>query len=165
MYKLLSNLEEKELEVIWLKIMPNKLPRKFSCILIACIYFTQMTEYAKMRDHVITCVDSVNRNHLECGVIITGYFNQMNDSFLKTHYKFSQIVKVATRGQAILAKIWTNMNMVYSKPLTLAELGTSDHNMVLLKPSSKRTLDTGNMTRLHVKSMGTKEKATFELAL
>ena len=28
MYKRLSNLEEKELEVIWLKIMPKKLPRK-----------------------------------------------------------------------------------------------------------------------------------------
>ena len=81
MYKILSNLEEKELEVISTK----KLPRKFSCILIACIYFTQMTEYAKMRDHLITCVDSVIRKHPECGVIITGDFNQMNDSFLKTH--------------------------------------------------------------------------------
>ena len=129
MYKRLSNLEEKELEVIWLKIMPKKLPRKFSCILIACIYFTQMTEYAKMRDHLITCVDSVIRKHPEYGVIITGDFNQMNDSFLKTHYKFSQIVKVATRGQAILDTICTNMNMVYSKPVTVAELGTSDHNI------------------------------------
>ena len=65
----------------------------------------------------------------------------MDDSFLKTHYKFSQIVKVATRRQAILDQIWTNMNMVHSKPVTVAELGTSDHNMVLLKPSSKMTLD------------------------
>ena len=55
--------------------------------------------------------------------------------------------------------------MVYSKPVTVAELGTSDLNMVLLKPSSKRTLDTGNMTRMSVRSMGSKEKATFELAL
>ena len=31
MYKIVSNLEEKELEIIWLKIMPTKLPRKFSC--------------------------------------------------------------------------------------------------------------------------------------
>ena len=45
MYKILSNLEENELEVIWLKIMPKQLPRKCSCILIACIYFIQMTEY------------------------------------------------------------------------------------------------------------------------
>ena len=57
-----------------------------------------------MREHVITCVGSVIRKHPECGVIITGDFNQMNDSFLKTHYTFSQIVKVATRGQAILDK-------------------------------------------------------------
>ena len=28
-------------------------------------------------------VDSVIRKHPECGVIITGYFNQMNDSFFK----------------------------------------------------------------------------------
>ena len=129
------------------------------------MYYDQMTEYAKMRDHLITCVDGVIRKHPECGVIMTGDFNQMNDSFLKTHYKFSQIVKVATRGQAILDKIWTNMNMVYSKPVTVAELGTSDHNMVLLKPSSKMTLDTGNLTRMSVKSMGAKEKETFELAL
>ena len=52
MYKRLSNLEENELEVIWLKIIPKKVCRKLSCILIACIYFTQMTEYAKMREHV-----------------------------------------------------------------------------------------------------------------
>ena len=64
-----------------------------------------------------------------------------------------------------IAYIWTNMNMVYSKPVTVAELGTSDHNMVLLKPSSKRTLDTGNMTRMSENSMGAKEKAKFELAL
>ena len=71
-----------------------------------------MTEYAKMREHVITCVDSVIRKHPECGVILTGYFNQMIDSFLNTHYKFSQIVKVATREQALLDKIWRNMSMV-----------------------------------------------------
>ena len=57
------------------------------------------------------------------------------------------------------------MNMVYSKPVTVAELGTSDHNMALLKPSSKRTLYTGNSTGMSVKSMGAKEKETFELAL
>ena len=91
----------------------------------------------------------------------------MNGSFLKTHYTFSQIVKVAIRVQAMLDKIWTNMNMVYSKPVTVAELGTSDHNniIVLLKPSRRRTLHTGNMTRMSVKSMGAKEKATFELVL
>ena len=34
MHNRLSNLEENELEVIWLKIMAKKMPRKFSCILM-----------------------------------------------------------------------------------------------------------------------------------
>ena len=51
------------------------------------------------------------------------------------------------------------------QPVAVAELGTSDQNVVLLKPSIKRTLDTGTMTRMYVESMGSKEKATFELAL
>ena len=61
--------------------------------------------------------------------------------------------------------------MVYSKPVTVAELGTSDHKiMVLLKPSSKRTLDTGNLTLMSVKRVIRKEygcegKGKFELAL
>ena len=99
------------------------------------------------------------------GQNISGDFNQLNDSFLKTHYTVRQIVKVATRGQAILDRIWTNMNMVYSMPVTVSELGTSDHNMVLQTTSSKRTLDTDNMTRMCVQSIGTKEKAILELAL
>ena len=41
---------------------------------------------------------------------------------------------MSARGNAVLDKIWTNMDNVYMSPVTLSELGTSDHNMVLLKP-------------------------------
>ena len=40
----------------------------------------------------------------------------MNDNFLKTHYCFVQIVNVGTRGNAVLDKIWTNMDKVYMSP-------------------------------------------------
>ena len=42
----------------------------------------------------------------------------------------SDIVNVGTRGNAVLDKIWTNMDNVYMSPVTLSELGTSYHNMV-----------------------------------
>ena len=42
-------------------------------------------------------------------------------------------MNVGTRGNAVLDKIWTNIDNVYMSPVTLSELGTSDHNMVLLK--------------------------------
>ena len=72
-YKRLVDMEDAELEVIWFKIMPKKMPRKFTCILLACIYFTQQTVLLQMRDHIVTCVDTVIRSHPECGVIITSY--------------------------------------------------------------------------------------------
>ena len=56
-YKRLVDMEDTELEVMWIKIMPKKMPRKFTCILLACIYFTQQTVFSQMRDHIITCVD------------------------------------------------------------------------------------------------------------
>ena len=80
-YKRLVDMEDAELEVIWFKIMPKKMPRKCTCILLACIYFTQLTVFLQMRDHIITCVDTVIRSHPECGVIITGDFNQLQDIF------------------------------------------------------------------------------------
>ena len=138
LYSRLIAYEDDELEVVWIKVMPKRLPRTVSCILIACIYYTQQTDYLKMREHnIITSIDAVIRKHPDCGIIITGDFNQLNDNFLKTHYRFVQIVNVSTRGNAVLDKIWTNMDNVYRSPVTLSELGTSDHNMVLLKPGSR----------------------------
>ena len=41
-------------------------------------------------------------------------------------------MNVGTRGNAVLDKIWTNMDKLYMSPITLSDLGKSDHNMVLL---------------------------------
>ena len=90
-------MEVHDLKVMWIKVMPKKTPRKFSCILVACLYYTPKTEYLKIRDHLITNIDTVMRKHLECGVIITGDFNQLRENFMKTHYRFVQVVNVVTR--------------------------------------------------------------------
>ena len=49
LYSRLIAYEDDELEVVWIKVMPKRLPRTVSCILIACIYYTQQTNYLKMR--------------------------------------------------------------------------------------------------------------------
>ena len=67
-------------------------------------------------------IDMMIGKHPECGVIITGDFNKLNDNFLKVHYRFVQVVNVVTRGQATLDKIWTNMNGFYSTPVSISEL-------------------------------------------
>ena len=165
LYSRIVELEDQSFEVLWLKIMPKKLPRAFSCIILACIYHPPGPNSAAMRDHVINGVDSVVRKHPNCGVLITGDFNQLNDTFLKTHYRYAQIVKVPTRGQSTLDKIWTNMSPVYDAPITLSELGSSDHNIVLLKPTHGQFLEKGSPVRVTIRCMSSDNRAKFSAML
>ena len=80
-----------------------------------------------MRYNLITGIDKMVAKHPEYGVIITGDFNQLKGNFLKEHYRFVQVVNIVTRGQGTLDKIWTNMNVFYSTPVSISEIGTSDH--------------------------------------
>ena len=57
------------------------------------------------------------------------------------------------------------MDNVYMSPVTLSELGTSDHNMVLLKPGSRLPRSTGSVMRVTIRAMGDNEKALFDRAL
>ena len=158
-------LEDQSFEVLWLKLMPKKLPRAFSCIILACMYHPPGANSAAMRDHVINGVDSMVRKHPYCGVLLTGDFNQLNDKFLKTHYRYAQLVKVPTRGQSTLDKIWTNMSPVYDTPITLSELGSSDHNMVLLRPTHGHSLVKGSTVRVTIRCMSSDNRAKFSAML
>ena len=165
-YNRLRELGDDMLEVLWIKVMLRRLPRKFSCILVGCLYYTHQTDFSQMREHVITGIDIVTRSkHPDCGVVLIGHFNQFNDTFLVSHYRFIQMVKILTRGGAILDKIWTNMRELYQSPVSISELGKSDHNMILLQPMVHTRHDTGSVTRVTIVSMGVNEKANFSKAL
>ena len=164
-YKRLRELEDDMLEVLWIKVMPKRLPRKYSCILVGCLYYTHQTDFLEMREHVITAIDTITRKHPDCGVVLLGDFNQFNDKFLISHYRFIQMVNITTRGDAILDKIWTNMAELFNQPVSISELGKSDHNMILLQPKVQKRHDTGRVTRVTIKSMGVNEKANFSKAL
>ena len=97
-----------------------------------------------MRYHLITGIDTMVSRHPESGVIITGDFKQLKDNFLKVHYRFVQVVNVVTLGQATLDKIWASMNDFYSTPVSISELGTSDHYIVLWKSGGRSTYISGD---------------------
>ena len=52
-----------------------------------------------------------------------------------------------------------------TQPVTISELGSSDHNMVLLKHKAKQSVDTGCVTRLAVRCTGQMKTVTFNMAL
>ena len=86
----------------------------------------------------MTWIDTAVRKHPEHGVIIISDFNPLRNHVLKTHYRCMQVVNVVRRGQAILENIWMAVKEVFTPPVTTSELGSSGHNIFLLKPKSKR---------------------------
>ena len=57
------------------------------------------------------------------------------------------------------------MAELFNQPVSISELGKSDHNMILLQPKVQKRHDTGRVTRVTIKSMGVNEKANFSKAL
>ena len=81
-YTRLRYIEDDEHEVLWVRLRPQKLPRKYSCIIIACMYHPPKADNGSRREYMITSLDSLLRCYPECGIIVTGDFNQLRDSFL-----------------------------------------------------------------------------------
>ena len=80
-YERLHDLEEDGREVIWLKNKLKKLPRKYSCNMLACIYHPPGAENWSMREYMINSLDTILRGSPDCGVILSGNFNQFKDTF------------------------------------------------------------------------------------
>ena len=78
---------------------------------------------------------------------------------------FGQIVNFGSEGNTVLYNIWTNMNKVYMSPVTISEIETSDHNMVLLKPSGHLPYGNGSGMRTTIWAMGDNDNALFYRAL
>ena len=60
-YEPLHDIEDDEHEVLWIRLKPKKLPRKFSCIIIACIYHLPCADNGSLREYMITSLDTVLR--------------------------------------------------------------------------------------------------------
>ena len=64
--KRLSDLESEDKEVLWLKLFPPRLPRPFSCILVAGLYFPPgktAKEEKDMIDYLTNCTDAVLKDN------------------------------------------------------------------------------------------------------
>ena len=81
-YDRLVDIEDDVDEVMWIRMRLHKLPRKFSSIVIACIYHPPNSDNSSMREYLIATLDGILRCHPDCGIILTGDFNQLRDMFL-----------------------------------------------------------------------------------
>ena len=71
-YDRVHDIEDDEHEVLWIRLKPKKLPRKYSCIIIACIYHPPGGDNGSLREYLITSLDAVLWRSPDCGVILSG---------------------------------------------------------------------------------------------
>ena len=106
-----------------------------------------------MTHHITECIDKITQLHPYAGVMVHGDFNRLKDDSLRS-YPLTQLVYNLTRTQAVLDKIYSNIEDWYFnfKPVILPGIGTSDHNAILL--SSRQSSTKRNDHRVEVKVCG-----------
>lgn len=127
------NIEHENLETLWLLYRGCRMPRTVSHILIGIIYHPPGAENTAMTDHIVETADLILKQHPYAGIIILGDVNHLHDKILRD-YPLKQTVKSATRGNALLDKIYSNISDWYLTPVILPNIAGSDHRTILLKP-------------------------------
>ena len=128
------------LEVMYVNLCPNWLPRAISNIIICGVYYPGSTSlYAPNQDdlisHLIESVQSFYSRYSSPLIIMLGDFNDLNINDILESCSLKQVVNVPTRNEAILDLILTNSNSDWFKePFTLPKIGNSDHLCVVYVP-------------------------------
>ena len=136
------DLEHENLECLWLWLRPTRLPRPLSGIAVCIVYHPHglpVKNHHQLNEYLILTIDSLRNQHPNCGLVLLGDFNDFDISNILSSHNLKQVVKVPTRGTAILDLIITNQPNLYEPPQVLAPLGSSDHNIVTWSPNLKNT--------------------------
>ena len=144
----LAALESANYETVWLLYRQSRMPRAVSHVVV--VYHPPSADDRAMTSHILDCLDTVARDHPHAGVILLGDFNQLHDVALLS-YPLRQVVKSATRGSAVLNKIYTSLKDWYEVPVVLPNIGSSDHNAVVMTPKHRPT-DRGEDVTVTVRS-------------
>ena len=106
------------------------------------------------------------RDHPHAGVVLIADFNQLHDVALLA-YPLRQVVKSATRGSAVLDKIYTSLKDWYGVPSVMPNIGRSDHNavvMTVMTPKPRPT-DRGEDVMVTVRSQDSNGRALLGKAI
>ena len=127
------------LEVVWVKVRPERLPRDISVIFYAIIYNPpDGTHENELIEHLLHGFDTIRTNHPHAGVVLFGDINHLDTTQLCSGNDLIQVVDKPTRKDAILDKIITNMQDYYHVPDLYSPIGASDHSSLIWTPKSIR---------------------------
>ena len=130
------------LEVIYVSLRPNKLPRSVSNIVLIGLYYPGTKSiYAPPQEdlifHINESIQFLYNKFSNPLIMLLGDFNDLKILDICETSLLKQVVNVPTRKNAILDLILTNINNnLYIDPITLPSIGTSDHLCVIYEPKN-----------------------------
>ena len=100
-----------EHEILWVHLRPTRLPRGYSCLVMAIVYHpdTSAANNDNIRDHLFSSLTLAESMYPNCAFIVCGDFNRLNVQPIMNLFHSKQIVKVPTRKNAILDVILTSL--------------------------------------------------------
>jgi hypothetical protein len=135
--KLWSELNEIDLETLFITIRPKRLPRGISSITVGVVYHPPKCDDWNMTTHLINCVDKIRQQYPHTRFIICGDFNHMKDSFFKQTCQFQQIVKHPTHGNSKIDLFYTDLTDYYNEPVHEPGIGLSKHQTIIIKSNNR----------------------------
>ena len=153
------------IESIWVKISLERLPRNLSPLLLGCFYHPPGNNDQEFLQHLSDSLDSFRLAYPSPAIVLMGDFNRLKDSTLKRDFSLKQIVSQATRGNAILDCIYTNLDQFYKEPEILPPLLSSDHLVVLAEPMAPHLIPRPPPKRIMKRSYPSSHKTLFAHAI
>lgn len=147
----LTAMETTNIEAVWLLYRRPRMLRQLSHIAVGAIYHPPTADDRMMIDYIVGCLDTITRDHSNAGIVLLGDFNRLRESALLS-YPLKQVVRLPTRGAAILDKVYTNISDWYERPDILPKIGRSDHDAVIMSPKCSRPVKRGTDVTVYVRS-------------
>ena len=149
-WKLLPELFDPALEVIWAICKPKSLPCRFCCVIVASVYYLESTRnWGVLVLHLQTTIDYLGNIYSSPTFIIGGDFNQAKKCKLLFCLSLKQVVHIPTHSSgSILDLKLTNCDDFYSPSFSLGPIGMSDQNAILWK--ARKSLTRPKLSRVTV---------------
>ncbi len=129
-----SQLNDVDLETLWITLRPRRLPRGISHVTVCVVYHPPRADDWVMCQHLINGIDNVKQTFPMSGLIIVGDFNHMKDQYFKRTCYLQQIVTQPTHGNSIKDLCYTTVKSMYINVLHLPGIGLSHHHTITFTP-------------------------------
>ena len=123
---IISEYNSDDVEILWGKLRPRRLPRGFSYLIVATVYHSPTGDDASITYHITNILSKIESTMPNAAIIVAGGFNRLNIKQNVNQFRMKQLVKFPTRGDCTLGLILTNLGKFYQNPTKDPPFGLSD---------------------------------------